>query len=140
MKKTAEQLVAEANAEIETLSVDEARIVHDACDAVLVDIRDIRELNREGRVPGAVHAPRGMFEFWVDPQSRYHKEVFAQRDKKYVFFCAAGWRSALANKAMQDMGLKPVAHIDGGFGAWREAEAPIDAPEPAGENPKAARA
>ena len=87
---------------------------------VLVDIRDPRELERDGRVPGAFHATRGMLEFWIDPASPYFKPVFGQ-DKKFVFHCAAGWRSALAAQAMQRMGLKPVAHIDGGFKAWKEA-------------------
>jgi rhodanese-related sulfurtransferase len=121
-------LVAEANAQIETLSVKDAIALLDNDDVQLVDIRDIRELNREGAIPGAYHAPRGMLEFWVDPQSPYHKEIFAS-GKKFVFFCAAGWRSALATQAMQAMGLTPVAHIDGGFGAWRDADGPIVALE-----------
>ncbi len=85
-----------------------------------MDLRDIRELNREGRVPGAFHCPRGMLEFWIDPQSKYHKPVFAQ-DKRFVFFCAAGQRSALAADTAQRMGLRPVAHIAGGFTAWKDA-------------------
>ena len=89
----------------------------------LVDIRDVRELWREGGIPGAYHAPRGMLEFWVDPESPYHKELFAS-GKKFVFFCAGGLRSALAAKTVQDMGLTPVAHIQGGFGAWREKGGP----------------
>ncbi|MGA8920944.1 MAG: rhodanese-like domain-containing protein, partial [Pseudolabrys sp.] len=93
---------------------------------VLVDIRDIRELKRDGRVPGAFHCPRGMLEFWIDPQSPYHKPVFAQ-DKKFVFFCAGGLRSALAAQTAQRMGLKPVAHIQGGFGAWKKVGGPVDA-------------
>jgi rhodanese-related sulfurtransferase len=117
-------LVAEANARIETIGVEDAIALLDNDDVQLIDIRDIRELNREGVIPGAYHAPRGMLEFWVDPQSPYHKALFAS-GKKFVFFCAAGWRSALATRAMQDMGLKPVAHIDGGFGAWRDAGGPI---------------
>lgn len=121
-------LVAKAKAEIEELDVNQVR---DAVEngAQLVDIRDIRELQREGRVPGAYHCPRGMVEFWIDPDSPYHKPVFAE-DRKYIFFCAGGLRSALAAKAAQDMGLKPVAHLIGGFGAWREVGAPIDMPEP----------
>jgi rhodanese-related sulfurtransferase len=94
---------------------------------VFVDLRDIRELNREGRVPGAFHCPRGMLEFWIDPESKYHKGVFAE-DKRFVFFCAAGQRSALAADTAQRMGLKPVAHIAGGFGAWKAAGGPVDAP------------
>ena len=125
---SAQQLVDEANAEIETISVEDALALQDDDGVVLVDIRDIRELKREGRVPGALHAPRGMLEFWVDPESTYHREVFAS-GKKFVFFCAAGLRSALATQAMQRMGLKPVAHIAGGFGAWHEAGGPIEKDE-----------
>ncbi len=125
-------LVEAAEREIETLSVDDARALHGRDDVVFVDIRDIRELNRDGRVPGAVHCPRGMLEFWVDPESKYHKPVFGE-DKRFVFFCAAGQRSALATQTVQRMGLKPVAHIGGGFGAWKAAGAPVDAPA---EKPK----
>ena len=121
-------LLDAANAEIETLSVDDAKAVHDDPDTVFVDIRDIRELQREGRVPGAVHAPRGMLEFWIDPDSPYFKPVFGE-DKKFIFFCAAGWRSALATKTVQDMGLDAVAHIDGGFGAWKAAGGAVETPE-----------
>src|SRR4029450_762464 len=116
--------------EIETITVEEARILYRAGQAVFVDIRDIRELNREGRIPGAFHCPRGMLEFWIDPQSPYHKPIFAE-DKRFVFFCHAGWRSALATQTAQRMGLKPVAHIAGGFGAWKKAGAPVEAPEAA---------
>jgi rhodanese-related sulfurtransferase len=118
-------LIDAANAEIETLSVAEAMALHGDPQVVFVDIRDIRELGREGRMPGAVHAPRGMLEFWVDPDSPYHKPVFGE-DKRFVFFCAAGWRSALATKTVQDMGLTRVAHIDGGFGAWKAQGGPVD--------------
>jgi rhodanese-related sulfurtransferase len=121
-------LVAAAEREIETLPVEEAVKLAGRDDVVLIDLRDIRELQREGRVPGAFHCPRGMLEFWIDPASPYHKPVFAQ-DKKYVFFCAAGQRSALAAQIAQAMGLKPVAHIQGGFGAWRKAGGPVQAPE-----------
>ncbi|MEP1208734.1 MAG: rhodanese-like domain-containing protein [Rhizobiaceae bacterium] len=130
MKKTAEQLVAEATAQIVTLSPEDALAMQKAGEAVLVDIRDIRELGREGKVPDAVHAPRGMLEFWVDPASKYHREVFAQTGKTYIFFCAAAWRSALATRDMQNMGLAPVAHIEGGFTQWRESGLPITEPEP----------
>jgi rhodanese-related sulfurtransferase len=94
---------------------------------VLVDLRDIRELQREGRVPGAFHCPRGMLEFWVDPESKYHEPVFAQ-DKRFVFFCAAGQRSALATQCAQRMGLSPVAHVKGGFTAWKAAGGPVEMP------------
>jgi len=121
-------LVDAANAEVETLATEEAIKLAGNDGVVLVDIRDVRELKREGRVPGAFHCPRGMLEFWIDPQSPYHKPMFAQ-DKKFVFFCAAGLRSALAAQTAQRMGLKPVAHIKGGFGAWKQAGGPVDVPE-----------
>ena len=92
---------------------------------MFVDLRDVRELQREGRIPGAFHCPRGMLEFWIDPDSPYHKDVF-QKDGPFVFFCASGWRSALSAKAAQDMGLKPVAHIEGGFNAWRAAGGAVE--------------
>jgi rhodanese-related sulfurtransferase len=119
-------LVEAAERAIEALSVEQALALHGRDDVVFVDLRDIRELDRDGRVPGAFHCPRGMLEFWIDPQSKYHKPVFAQ-DKRFVFFCAAGQRSALATEAAQRMGLKPVAHIAGGFGAWKAAGGPVDA-------------
>ena len=122
--KGIEALVAEANAEIETLSVDKAKAQLNRPGVTFVDVRDIRELWRDGAVPGAFHAPRGMLEFWVDPASPYHKETFASGDK-FVFFCAAGLRSALATVAVQRMGLSPVAHIAGGFAAWKEAGGPV---------------
>lgn len=122
-------MLDEALAKIETLSPADAIALQGRDDVVLVDLRDPRELDREGRVPGAVHCPRGMLEFWIDPESPYHKPVFAQ-DKKFVFFCAGGWRSALSAATAQDMGLTPVAHIDGGFSAWREAGGPIDTAKP----------
>ena len=120
-------LVAAAEREIETLSADAAVAMHARADVVFVDLRDIRELDREGRVPGAFHCPRGMLEFWVDPESKYHKSVFAE-DKRFVFFCAAGQRSALATATAQRMGLAPVAHIAGGFGAWKAAGGQVEAP------------
>ncbi len=125
---SASQLVEEANAEIETITVEDALKLQDDDGVVLVDIRDIRELKREGRVPGALHAPRGMLEFWVDPASTYYREVFGS-DKKFVFFCAGGLRSALATQALQRMGLNPVAHIGGGFAAWRDAGGPVEKDE-----------
>jgi rhodanese-related sulfurtransferase len=121
-------LVDAAEREIETLSIEDAIKLVGRDDTVLIDIRDIRELQRDGKVPGAVHCPRGMLEFWIDPQSPYHKPVFAQ-DKRFVFFCAAGMRSALATQVAKRMGLKPVAHIGGGFGAWKKVGGPVDLPE-----------
>jgi rhodanese-related sulfurtransferase len=129
MKISAKQLVAEANAEIETVPVEEAKKLLGDENTVFVDIRDIRELNRDGRIPGALHAPRGMLEFWVDPESPYYKDVFGS-GKKFIFFCAGALRSALATQQVQRMGLEPVAHLEGGFGKWREAGGPIEAPEP----------
>src|SRR5437763_8168841 len=126
---SAKALVEAAEREIETLPVEDALKLQGRDDTGLVDIRDIRELQRDGKVPGAFHCPRGMLEFWIDPQSSYHKPLFAQ-DKRYVFFCAGGLRSALAAQTAQRMGLKPVAHIRGGFGAWKAAGGPVEAPEP----------
>jgi rhodanese-related sulfurtransferase len=127
-------LLADAEARVETLTVEQARALHGGDDVVFVDLRDPRELEREGRMPGAFHCPRGMLEFWIDPESPYAKPVF-QEDKRFVFFCAGGWRSALAAQAAQEMGLKPVAHVAGGFGAWKKAGAPFEAAEP--KEPKA---
>ena len=118
-------MVAAAEREIETLPVRHAIGLHGAGDVTFVDLRDIRELDREGRIPGAFHCPRGMLEFWLDPASKYHKPLFAAATK-FVFFCAGGARSALAAQTAQRMGLKRVAHIGGGFGAWREAGGPIE--------------
>lgn len=118
-------LIEQAEREIETLSLDEAIGLHGDPNVMLVDIRDIRELQRDGRVPGAFHCPRGMLEFWIDPESPYHKPVFAE-DKKFVFFCGGGLRSALAAEIAQRMGLKPVAHVRGGFAAWKQAGGPVE--------------
>jgi rhodanese-related sulfurtransferase len=121
-------LVEAAEREVETLPAAEAVKLAGRDDVVLVDIRDIRELQREGKVAGAFHCPRGLLEFWIDPASPYHKPIFAQ-DKRFVFFCAGGLRSALAAQTAQAMGLKPVAHIKGGFGAWKEAGGPVETPD-----------
>jgi rhodanese-related sulfurtransferase len=115
-------LLAEAEKHIRTLSVEAARELLGRPDVQFVDLRDIRELQREGRIPGAFHAPRGMLEFWVDPESPYYKEVFAP-GKTFVFYCQSGWRSALATHAVQQMGLPDVCHIGGGYRAWCEAGA-----------------
>jgi rhodanese-related sulfurtransferase len=123
MKKSVKSMVDDAMSVITTYSVEEAMELHGRDDVQFVDLRDVRELEREGVIPGAFHAPRGMLEFWVDPESPYHKPVFGQ-DKRFVLFCAAGWRSALATRTLQDMGLPKVAHIDGGFTAWKEKGAP----------------
>ena len=125
LKKSVSELVAAAEARIERLTPEQARQLLEDPDVRFVDIRDVRELKREGTVPGALHAPRGMLEFWVDPDSPYHRDVFATGNK-FVLYCASAWRSALAAKALQEMGFGPVAHIGGGFTAWKEAEQPIE--------------
>ena len=119
MKKGFQDLVDEAMTQVKTYSVEEAKAKLGDANVQFIDVRDIRELEREGVIPGAYHAPRGMIEFWVDPDSPYFKPVFGEK-KEFVFFCAAGWRSALTTKTVQDMGLEPVAHIEGGFGAWKQ--------------------
>lgn len=124
MKKGVKALLAEANALIKTYPVAEAIALHAAEGAIFVDVRDVRELEYDGIIPGAVHAPRGMIEFWVDRESPYFRPVFGQ-DKEYVFFCAVGWRSALVAKTLQDMGIPNVAHVDGGFAAWQAAGGPV---------------
>jgi rhodanese-related sulfurtransferase len=138
LTKGYQQLLDEALAQVTTLAVDEARALHGRDDVIFVDVRDVRELENDGVMPGAVHAPRGMLEFWVDPASPYHREVFAREGATYVLFCALGWRSALAAKTLQDMGLARVAHIGGGFTAWREAGAPVahKAPKPRPAQPE----
>jgi rhodanese-related sulfurtransferase len=135
--KGIKELVAEAEAEIETVPVEAAIKLIGAADVQLVDLRDIRELWRDGTVPGSLHAPRGLLEFWVDPASPYYKEVFGS-GKKFVFFCAGGLRSALATQAVQRMGLKPVAHIAGGFEAWVKAGGPVEPREMPPPKPKKA--
>jgi len=122
--KPVKDLVAEARAEITIIPTAEAIALHGKDDVLFVDLRDVRELDREGRIPGAFHAPRGMLEFWVDPASPYHKPALAT-DQKKLFFCASAWRSALSVKALQDMGVENVFDVEGGFKAWREAGGPV---------------
>jgi len=122
-------LVDEAMAQVTTYSVDQVRARIDDPRLQIVDIRDARELEREGTVPGAFNAPRGMLEFWVDPDSPYYKPVFGDEGKEYVLFCGAGWRSALAAKSLQGMGMTNVAHIDGGWADWIRSGAPIESLE-----------
>lgn len=121
--KGIKELCATAEEQIETMTVEQVMEVQSDEDVVLVDIRDVRELWRDGTIPGAQHMPRGMLEFWVDPDSPYHREIFTT-GKKFIFYCAGGLRSALAAKAVNDMGLTPVAHMRGGYGAWVKAEGP----------------
>jgi rhodanese-related sulfurtransferase len=123
--KSVAAMVEEAKRQIEEIPAEEAVKLHGDPDVVLVDIRDPRELERDGQVPGAFRVTRGMLEFWIDPASPYFKPVFGE-DKKFVFFCAGGWRSALAAKTAQDMGLKPVAHILGGYKGWKDAGGPVE--------------
>ncbi|MBM96521.1 MAG: rhodanese [Oceanospirillaceae bacterium] len=111
-------LVEEANQVVEEISVEEAKALFGQDDVQFIDIRDVRELQRDGMIPGAFHCPRGMLEFWIDPESPYAKPVF-QQDVTYVLYCAGGLRSALAGRAAVEMGLQPVKHIHGGFGAWK---------------------
>ncbi len=124
------QMLDEALANITTLSPEEAIALSDSNTVTFVDLRDPRERQREGLIPGAFSCPRGMLEFWIDPASPYHKPQFAE-EKRFVFFCAGGWRSALAADTARRMGLAPVAHIDGGFKAWREAGGAVE-PHPPG--------
>jgi rhodanese-related sulfurtransferase len=126
-------LLQEANGEIETMGVAEVKAAVERGDAILVDIRDPRELEREGRIPGSFSCTRGMLEFWIDPESPYAKPIF-QENKKFIFHCASGWRSALAAKTAQDMGMKPVAHLGGGFKAWRDAGEAVENVEPKGKS------
>src|SRR6476620_3958532 len=126
MKKTAKALVEEAMELVTTYTVEQAKAMHGDPGVQFVDVRDVRELEREGVIPGAVHAPRGMLEFWVDPESPYHREAFAP-GRPLLLFCAAGWRSALAARTLMEMGVEPVSHLEGGFGAWKAAGAPVAA-------------
>ena len=122
-------LMDEANTQVETLSAADAIKAAQGDNVVIVDVRDPREIERDGRIPGAFACTRGMLEFWIDPESPYHKPVFAE-DKRFIFFCAGGWRSALAAKTAKDMGLENVAHVEGGFGAWKQAGGPAEPPKP----------
>jgi rhodanese-related sulfurtransferase len=129
VKKGYKALLAEAEAEVETLPVEQALRLHGDGGVVFVDLRDPREIERDGRIPGSFPCPRGMLEFWVDPESPYAKPVFAE-PKRFLFYCASGWRSALAAKTVQDMGLANVAHVGGGYKAWKEAGGPVEMPTP----------
>ena len=119
------QLLEEANSEIRTISVKKAMSLHDDPSYKFVDLRDIREIQRSGKIPGAFSCPRGMLEFWIDPESPYHKEIFSQ-NKHFIFYCASAWRSALATKAAKDMGMPSVSHIEGGFTNWQKLGGKIE--------------
>jgi rhodanese-related sulfurtransferase len=125
MMKTLRALVDEAMAQVTTCSIDEARALHDSGGARFVDIRESIELEREGRIPGALHVPRGLLEFAFDPASPWHR-VELNGDLPVVLFCGIGWRSALAAKTLLDMGHARIAHLGGGYAAWRQAGAPTD--------------
>jgi len=123
--KGIKQLVKDANAMIETVPIEEAIKSHGTADIVFVDIRDPRELEREGMVPDALNVTRGMLEFWVDPDSPYFKEVFDDESKTFVLYCQSAWRSALATRSLVEMGMTNVKHVEGGFRNWKEAGGPI---------------
>jgi rhodanese-related sulfurtransferase len=124
LKKSSKALVDEANALVKTATLERARELHAKGETLFVDLRDVRELEREGVIPGAIHAPRGMLEFWVDPESPYYREAFAP-GRPLLLFCAAGWRSALAARTLLEMGVERVSHLEGGFTAWKQAGAPV---------------
>ncbi|MEP3439852.1 rhodanese-like domain-containing protein [Sulfitobacter sp.] len=128
LKKTAAQMVSDARARVEEIETADLIGMLDDPNVVIVDIRDVRERQRSGFIPGSVHAPRGMIEFWVDPDSPYYKEVFAQDGKKFVFHCASGWRSALTTATLQDMGFE-AAHLKEGFSTWEKQGGPVEFPE-----------
>ena len=123
--KGIEKLIDEAMGQIETMSTEDAIAAHGGDDVVFVDIRDVRELDREGMIPGAFHAPRGMLEFWVDPDSPYHKDVFSDESKTFVLYCQSAWRSVLATKTLRDMGMENVKQFENGFKGWKDAGGPV---------------
>ncbi|GAA4224391.1 rhodanese-like domain-containing protein [Sagittula sp. NFXS13] len=124
LKVTAAEMVTAARARIPEIETADGIALLDDPDTVIVDIRDIRERQKQGYIPGSVHAPRGMIEFWVDPASPYHKPVFAEQ-KRFVFHCASGWRSALTVATLQDMGFD-AAHLKDGFSDWVKQGGPVD--------------
>lgn len=125
MKVGFRKLVEIAESQIETITPQAALGRHEDDDTLVVDLRDVRERKREGKIPGSFHMPRGMLEFWIDPDSPYYKPIFSSKDK-FIFYCNKGWRSALATQAAQHMGLNNVCHIEGGFEAWIEIDAPVE--------------
>ena len=128
LKMNSAQMVADARARIEEIETKDLIAMVGDPNVVIVDIRDIRERQRTGFIPGSVHAPRGMLEFWIDPDSPYFKDVFAE-DKKFVFHCASGWRSALSVATLNDMGFE-AAHLKEGFSTWADQGGPVEMPEP----------
>lgn len=125
LKISAAQMVADARARIEEIETKDLIGMLDDPNLVVVDIRDIRERERSGFIPGSFHAPRGMIEFWVDPDSPYFKDIFGQEDKKFVFHCASGWRSAITTATLQDMGFE-AAHLKEGFSTWEKQGGPVE--------------
>ena len=128
IKKGIKQLIAEAEKRTRSISVEEARKRQGDPGTVFVDLRDVRELERDGMIPGAFHAPRGMLEFWVDPDSPYYKPVFAE-GKTFILYCQADWRGVLAAATLADMGMPDVLHMEGGYGEWKKAGGPTAARE-----------
>ncbi|MDL5154668.1 rhodanese-like domain-containing protein [Actinomycetospora termitidis] len=124
LRKNHRQLIDEATEKITTLTLEEAQEKLADPGALFVDIRDVRELEREGQIPGAFHAPRGMLEFWVDPESPYFKPELEGTERELVLYCQSGWRSALSTATLADMGVEKVSHVEGGFGAWKKAGLP----------------
>ena len=123
--KSVKMFVDEANTIVDTISIEEAKKIINNDNYLFIDIRDFRELKREGKIPGAFSCPRGMLEFWIDPNSPYHKEIFNQ-NKTYIFYCASAWRSALAGRVSIEMGLKPVLHLERGFNSWKQNNGVIE--------------
>ena len=126
LRKGIKQLIAEAEKKSKSISVEDAQKRYGDADTVFVDLRDVRELEREGMIPGAFHAPRGMLEFWVDPDSPYYKPVFAE-GKTFILYCQADWRGTLSAATLTDMGMQNVYHLQGGFGEWKKAGGPSGA-------------
>jgi len=125
LKTSAAEMVTQARARIEEIETPDLITMMDDPNVIIVDIRDIRERQRSGYIPGSFHAPRGMIEFWIDPESPYHKDIFAQEGKKYVFHCASGWRSALTVATLLDMGFE-AAHLKEGFSTWEKQGGPVE--------------
>ncbi|MBU3022642.1 rhodanese-like domain-containing protein [Aestuariibacter sp. A3R04] len=125
LKKGFKAMMQEASERIHGLAPSKANEAVYQKDVVLVDIRDVRELEKEGHIPGAIHAPRGMLEFWVDPDSPYYKPVF-KAEKQFILYCQSGWRSTLATATLLDMGFEEVMHIEGGFNAWKAQGLPVE--------------
>lgn len=128
LKLSSAEMVRSARDQITEIETADLIAMMDDPDVVVVDIRDIRERQRSGYIPGSIHAPRGMIEFWVDPDSPYYKDVFGQEGKKYVFHCASGWRSALTTATLQNMGFE-AAHLKEGFSTWKDHGGPVEFPE-----------